>query len=86
MISRDQATNVFTAICLLVGLLVVVQVWLLSASLESLFAGEGAMALPATLASAVLFFVNGGLLSYVLRLDRRVRGGSQESPDEEKRA
>lgn len=72
METRGQALSVFTAVCVLIGLLVVVQLWLLAASLESMLAGDMAPAVPATIASAVLLATNVGLLFGVIALDRRV--------------
>jgi hypothetical protein len=71
MDARIQATPLFTAICVLIGVLVIVQLWLLSASLEASLSGDRGAPIPATIASAVLFGVSGRLLYYVLSLDRR---------------
>ncbi len=40
METRAQAVPLFTAICVLIGVLVVLQLWLLAASLESVLAGD----------------------------------------------
>jgi len=72
-IQRRQGTALFTMILVFVGTLVVVQLWLLSAALEALLARETELLVPAAVGSAVLFLVNGGLLLYVLRFDRRAR-------------
>ena len=71
--ARKQALSILTVAAALIGVSVVLQLWLLSASLEGVLTGKGDLALPATGASAVLLAVNGGLLAYVLRIDRRVR-------------
>ena len=68
-----QGTVLFSMLLVLVGTLVVVQLWLLSAALESLLAHDTAPLVPAAIASAVLFAVNGGLLLYALRVDGRIR-------------
>jgi hypothetical protein len=73
METRAQALPLFTAICVLIAVLVIVQLWLLAASLESMLAGDAGPALPATIASAVLLATNAGLLFYVSSLDRRTR-------------
>jgi hypothetical protein len=70
--ARKQALPVFTVVVVLVGVDVVLQLWLLSASLEGVLTGKGGVAIPATAASAVLFAANGWLLAYVLGVDRRV--------------
>lgn len=69
---RKQALPVVTFIVVLLGLGVVLQLWLLGTSLEAVLAGSGELAEPATIASAVLFAVNAGLLLYVLRMDLRI--------------
>jgi hypothetical protein len=71
MSSLRQGTALFTMIVVLVGTLVVIQLWLLSAALEGLLTRDTTLLLPAAVASAVLFAVNGGLLLYGLRVDRR---------------
>ncbi len=71
--ARKQALSIFTVVVVLIGVGVVLQLWLLSASLEGVLTGKGSLAIPATAASAVLFAVNAGLLAYVFRVDRRVR-------------
>lgn len=73
MDARRQAVPIFTAVVVLAGIGVVLQLWLLSASLEGMLTGEGHIAIPATVASLLLFAVNGTLLLYVLRVDRRAR-------------
>jgi hypothetical protein len=70
MHSRKQATPVFTTVCVLIGVLVTVQLWLLSASVEALLAGQTGPALPATLASLALFTVSACLLRYAMSIDR----------------
>jgi hypothetical protein len=74
---RKQAIPVLTLVSALIGVGVVLQLWLLGASLEAYLAGDGAPSLPATIASVVLFLVNVRLLAHVLRVDRRVRHAAQ---------
>lgn len=68
-----QGTTLFTGICLLIGLLVISQLWLLSAALDEALSGEPRLAIPASIASFALFAVNAGLLWYVIDFDRRRR-------------
>jgi hypothetical protein len=70
---RAQALPVLTLLAFLVGVSVVLQLWLLGASLEGVLGGRGDIVLPAACASLVLFVVNLGLLAYVLRVDRHTR-------------
>jgi len=73
METRRQGTTLFTFVCVLVGTLVVLQLWLVAAALEALLGGDVAVLVPAAGASLALFLANGGLLWYVLAFDERVR-------------
>jgi len=57
----------------LIAVLLVVQVWLLSAALESFLAGYRETALPAAVISGVMFLICLGLYLFVDRVDREVR-------------
>jgi hypothetical protein len=74
----QQGTTLFTAILWLVGIVVIVQLWLVAAALDALLGRETSVLLPAALASLVLFVLNGSLLLYVLRFDRRLRARSED--------
>lgn len=67
---RTQGTILFAAILLLVASAVVVQLWLLTVSMEALLGGEYKTLIPAASGSTVLLAVNAGLLRYVFRFDR----------------
>jgi hypothetical protein len=57
----------------LIVLLVVVQIWLLSAALESFLAGHAETALPAAIFSGVLFVSCVALTAFVSQIDRNAR-------------
>lgn len=57
----------------LILILVVVQMWLLSAALEAALAGRRETALPAAIASGILCAGCGLLFRFVSRLDRQIR-------------
>ncbi len=59
----------------LIAVLLVVQMWLLTAALESHLAGHHETALPAAIVSAVLFLACLGLFLFVQALDAEVRRG-----------
>ena len=59
------------AAMLLVIILLIVQVWLLTATLESFLAGHREAALPGCLLSGVLFLGCLGLYGFVKRIDSR---------------
>lgn len=70
---QSQGTILFTALLVLIGVGVVVQLWLLAASVDALLRHDSATPLHAAIASAVLFLINGGLVLYVFNFDRRIR-------------
>ncbi len=73
MENRSQGLPLFTAICFLIGTLVIVQLWLLAAALEAALSATPHVLVPATIASVVLLGANAGLLKYVVDFDRRLR-------------
>ncbi len=73
METRQQGAVLFSGILVLIATLVIIQLWLLTAALEALLAGERAVLAPAAIGSLVLFLINAGLLVYVDAFDRRVR-------------
>ena len=66
------ATAIDGAIAL-IAVLLVVQMWLLTATLEAFLAGHREPVLPAAVLSAVLFGVCFGLYLFIERLDRATR-------------
>jgi len=70
---RSQGTTLFAAILVLVAAAVVLQLWLLTVSMEALLAGEVKALVPAAAGSTLLLVVNAGLLRYVFRFDRDTR-------------
>jgi hypothetical protein len=75
---RSQGTTLFTAVLILVATTVVVQLWLLTVSMEALLAHETKTLIPAAIGSSVLLLINAGLLRYVFRFDHEVQRGPQE--------
>ena len=75
---RSQGTTLFTAILVLVAMTVVVQLWLLTVSMEALLAHETKTLIPAAIGSSVLLLIDACLLGYVFRFDREVQRGQQE--------
>lgn len=58
----------------LIAILLICQMWLLTATLESYLAGHHEVALPAAIVSALLFAACAGLYLFIGRVDREVRG------------
>ena len=78
MPDRDSSTHKRGLVAIdgamaLIVLLVVVQIWLLSAALESLLAGHSETALPAAVFSGLLFMSCVALTLFVSRVDRESR-------------
>jgi hypothetical protein len=57
----------------LIAILVIVQMWLLSAAVEAALAGSSGGTLPALAASGVLTAACAGLYRFVSRIDREMR-------------
>ena len=70
---RSQGSTLFSAILVLVATTVVIQLWLLTFSMEALLSRQFALLIPAALASTALLVVNAGLLRYVFRFDREAQ-------------
>ena len=68
--ARRRRRVAIDAAMVMIILVLMVQMWLLTATLESYLAGHHGVALPALLSSAVLFGVCGFLYRLVLRIDR----------------
>ena len=66
---RHRATAMDGAIAL-IAILLIVQMWLLTAALENLLAGHAAGALAAAIVSALLFAGNLALYLFIERIDR----------------
>ena len=71
---RRQGTTLFSAILILVVTTVVLQLWLLTVSVEALVSGAYRTLVPAAAGSTILLLVNAGLLRYVFRFDRDTPG------------
>jgi len=63
----------------LIAVLLIVQIWLLSAALEAFLAGKRSSALPAAIFSGLMFLICFGLYLFVDRVDSEIRNSSIES-------
>ena len=70
---RQRRRVALDAAMVFVIILLIVQMWLLTATLEGFLAGHHALALPAALVSAVLFAACFGLYVFIGRADRASR-------------
>lgn len=73
MATSRQGTTLFTALLLLVGIAVVVQLWLVTAAMEALLAHDYQLLLPFAIGSLVLFLLNLLFLRMVFSFDRQVK-------------
>lgn len=71
--TQKGITAIDGALALIIVLLVV-QIWLLTATLESYLAGHTSVVLPGLFVSAVLAIACVALYFFVRRIDREVRG------------
>lgn len=69
--SRQQKMTIVFGILAIVLVIVVLQLWLLTATMNAFLAGQGRVILPAAIASLVCFALNAGLLSYIYKMERR---------------
>jgi len=72
-LSRPRALTAIDGALALVAVLLVVQMWLLTATLETYLAGHHEAAVPGAIVSALLFTACVGLYLFVLRVDADVR-------------
>ena len=76
--TRRQRLSIVYGILCIVLLLVVMQLWLLTATMNMWLGGNDLIVWPAALASTVCLALNVGLLRYLILLDRRVEGTDRE--------
>ena len=69
--SRKQKTTIVFGILSMVTMMVVLQLWLLTATMNAFLAGQERVIIPAAVASVVCFLFNVGLLSYIYRMEHR---------------
>ncbi|MGZ8710858.1 MAG: DUF6755 family protein [Thermoanaerobaculia bacterium] len=69
--SRQQKTTIVFGILTIVLTLVVLQLWLLTATMNAYLARQDDVVLPAAIASLICLALNVGLLSYVYKMERR---------------
>ncbi|MEX0886951.1 MAG: DUF6755 family protein [Phycisphaeraceae bacterium] len=68
--SREQRTTIMYGILCFVLILVVVQLWLLTATMHAYLGGDASLIIPAGLASVVCLALNLGLLRYLYAMER----------------
>ena len=69
--SRQQKATIVYGILSIVLIIVILQLWLLTATMNAYLGGEDSVIIPAAIASIVCFALNAGLLWYVYAMERR---------------
>jgi hypothetical protein len=69
--SRDRRTTIVDGMLVFVLIVVILQLWLLTATMNAWLGGDDAVVWPAAAVSAAGFALNVGLLRYLGRLERR---------------
>jgi hypothetical protein len=68
--TRQQRTTIINGMLSFVLVLVVLQLWLLTATMNAYLGGDESIIWPAAGASALCLLLNGGLLRYLYYIDR----------------
>ena len=71
--TRDQRTTVVHGMLAFVLMLVVLQLWLLTATMNAYLGGDESVVLPAAGASVLCLLLNAGLLRYLYYIERMHR-------------
>ena len=69
--TREQRLTMIYGILCIVLIIVMLQLWLLMATMNAYLGGDHSVIWPAALASLVCFGLNAGLLWYVFRMERQ---------------
>ena len=68
--TRQQRTTIVNGMLAFVVMLVILQLWLLTATMNAYLGGDTSVIVPAAVASAFCLFLNLGLLRYLYVIDR----------------
>ncbi len=69
--SRQQKTTIVFGILSIVLMVVVLQLWLLTATMNAYLARQEGVIVPAAIASVLCFAFNLAFLSYIYRMERK---------------
>jgi hypothetical protein len=67
--TREQRTPIVQGMLVFVLILVMLQLWLLTATMNAYLGGDDRVVWPAAVASVACFVLNAGLVAYLYRLD-----------------
>ena len=68
--ARAQRMTIVLGILSIILIIVILQLWLFTATMNAYLGGDEAILWPAALASLVCLGLNGGLLGYLYRLEK----------------
>ena len=71
--TRDQRTTIVYGMLAFVLMLVVLQLWLLTSTMNAYLGGDESVIWPAAFASLACLGLNAGLIRYLYRIDRTRR-------------
>ena len=69
--SREQRLTMIYGILCIVLMIVMLQLWLLIATMNAYLGGDHSVIWPAAVASVICLALNAGLLRYIYRMDRQ---------------
>ena len=69
--TRDQRSTIVYGMLAFVLIVVILQLWLFTATMNAYLGGDGSVVWPAALASLACLALNVGLLGYLYRLERQ---------------
>jgi hypothetical protein len=72
--SREQRVTIIQGMLMLVMVVVVLQLWLLTATMNAWLGGDDSIVWPAAAASAACLALNVGLFGYLVRMERTRKG------------
>ncbi len=68
--ARSQRMTIVNGILSIVGIIIILQLWLFTATMDAYLGGDESILLPAALVSLVCLGLNAGLLWYVYAMER----------------
>jgi hypothetical protein len=68
--TREQRTTIIYGILCLVLILVVIQLWLLTSTMNQYLGGDESIIRPAAIVSLICLGLNGGLLWYIHKMEK----------------
>jgi divalent metal cation (Fe/Co/Zn/Cd) transporter len=69
--TREQRTTIVYGMLAFVLIIVILQLWLLTATMNAFLGGDESVIWPAAVASLACFLLNAGLLRYLFRVERQ---------------